>query len=156
MLREVTLDTTRERSARSREHWTVLMLALLAPLGLAALGLVLHPDPRGYGTHEQLGFGPCLPMRLWNIPCPGCGVTTAVTLALRGHVLASLRTQPFGLITILACLACAGWTLATHLRRQDIWSEFQRWNWRLVWKVILVPALLAWAYKLALVRGWLG
>jgi len=153
----VTLDgTARAGSVRSREHWTVLTLALLAPLGLALIGAVLKPDPRGYGTHEQLGFQPCLPMRLWNIPCPGCGVTTAVTLAVRGHLLASLRTQPFGLVTLLGCLAFAAWALAGHFRRRDLWRELQRWNGRLVWTALLVPASLAWAYKIALVRGWLG
>ncbi len=134
----------------------MLALALLVPIALAVLGFALNPDPRGWGTHEQLGFRPCLPMRLWSVPCPGCGVTTAVTLAARGRVLESLRTQPFGLVTVIGCLAGAAWALVMHLRAKDLWTGVQGWNRRVVWSAVLVPALLAWAYKIALVRGWLA
>ncbi len=144
------------RRARSREHWVVLGCALLAPLALGTLALVLEPDPRGWGTHEQLGFRPCFPMQHWNLPCPGCGVTTAITLAARGHVLAALRTQPFGPLLVAASLGFLVWSLALHLARRDLWSELRRWNARAVWTALLAPALLAWLYKMALTRGWLG
>ena len=134
----------------------MLVPCLTAPLGLVAIGLALHPDPRGYGTHEQLGFKPCLPMELWHVPCPGCGVTTAVTLAVRGAPLASLRTQPFGLVTIAIALAAAVWALVHHARGRDLYLEFQRLPWKKLGTRVVGVLLLCWAYKLALVRGWLG
>ena len=133
----------------------MLVLALLAPLGLLILGLALWPDPRGYGTHEQLGFRPCLPMRLWNVPCPGCGVTTAVSLAVRGEPLQALRTQPFGLVTIAVGLGSASWALIGHLRGRDLYAELGRIAWKGWSSVLLALGLFSWIYKLALLRGWI-
>ena len=79
-------DVDRRSATRSKEHWIVLALAWLALGGAFLLGRFLEPDPRGFGTHEQLGFRACLPVELWNVPCPGCGVTTAVTLAVHGEL----------------------------------------------------------------------
>jgi len=143
-------------SQRSREHLLVLALAWGALLGLAAIGLVLTPDPRGFGTHEQLGFQPCLPVRLWNVPCPGCGVTTAVALAFHGQPLASLSAQPFGLVTILTVAGFALFTLRLHLMRGDAYRALPG----LPWRVLLPGGVLllggCWLYKLARMKGWLG
>ncbi|HVJ86451.1 MAG TPA: DUF2752 domain-containing protein, partial [Caulifigura sp.] len=61
-------------------------------LGLAALFLTLlllaasvRPDPRGYGTHEQLGLTPCAFRVLLKIPCPTCGGTTSFAHFVRGE-----------------------------------------------------------------------
>lgn len=147
------VDST--RPLRSREHALVLTACLAAPLALLALGHWLEPDPRGWGTHEQLGFRPCFPMQHWNLPCPGCGVTTAVALAAHGAPLASLRTQPFGMVVLASALVAAVWAVAGHARGRDLWLElghvrWRRWTWWLV-----TPGLLAWCYKIALARGWL-
>lgn len=133
----------------------MLVSALAAPLGLVLLALTLHPDPRGFGTHEQLGFQPCLPIRLWNLPCPGCGVTTAVTLALQGHPLRSLVIQPFGLVTIAVVLAFAVFAVRTHRRGGDLFRELAQLPWWRLGPVLVVLLLASWGYKLARIRGWL-
>jgi hypothetical protein len=145
-----------ERPGRPREHWLVLLAALAAPLGLVALGRLLEPDARGWGTHEQLGFRPCWPMTHWNVPCPGCGVTTALALAARGQPLGSLRTQPFGLVLLGAALATALWALAGQARGRDLHAALPGLPWRRLGSVLGTLALLAWLYKLALARGWLA
>src|SRR5262249_24346429 len=142
--------------SRSREHWWVLAGALALPVALLALGAWLTPDPRGFGTHEQLGFRPCLPMRLWGFPCPGCGVTTSIALAAHGHLLAALRTQPFGRVVLASTLAAARWAVAGHARGRDLRSELARVDQHRWTRVLVTFALLAWAYKIALVRGWVG
>lgn len=141
---------------RSREHLFVVVLAWGALLGLAAIGLALTPDPRGFGTHEQLGFQPCLPVRLWNVPCPGCGVTTAVALAFHGQPLASLRTQPFGLVLILAVAGFALFALRLHLARGDAYRALPHLPWRWLAPGATLALGLSWLYKLARMRGWLG
>lgn len=141
---------------RSPEHWFVLACALAAPLGLVALALVLHPDARGFGTHEQLGFQPCLPIRLWNLPCPGCGVTTAVTLALQGHPLRSLATQPFGLVTIAVVAAFALFAVRAHRRGRDLFQELSHLPWLRCGVPLAVLLVLCWIYKTLLVRGVIG
>ncbi len=141
---------------RSAEHWIVLAGAWIGLLGLAALGIVLRPDPRGYGTHEQLGFLPCLPMVLWQIPCPGCGVTTSVVLALHGDLRAALVTQPFGLFVVLATLFLAAWATFAHLRGSDVKHELEQARMGRIALAVLVLLGLCWAYKVAAVRGWIG
>jgi len=141
---------------RSPEHWFVLAAALAAPLGLLLLALVLEPDPRGYGTHEQLGFQACLPIRLWNLPCPGCGVTTAVTLALHGQPAASLRAQPFGLVTIALVLGGALLAVRAHRRGRDLYAELGRLPWRTLGPALAALLVLCWGYKLLALRGWLA
>jgi hypothetical protein len=141
--------------SRSREHWLVLLACVGAPLALVALAAALVPDPRGWGTHEQLGLRPCLPMVLWNMPCPGCGVTTAVTLALRGEPFASLRTQPLGLLVIAGAMWASGWALAGHARGRDLYAALPTLPWKRLGAWLGFLTLSAWLYKIALVRGWL-
>ena len=44
-------------AGRTRRIWAVVvMLVCLSVLGVAAW---LKPDPRGFGTHQQLGLGKC-------------------------------------------------------------------------------------------------
>jgi hypothetical protein len=143
------------RPQRSHEHALVLVLCLAAPVALLALGLFLEPDPRGWGTHEQLGFQPCWPMTHWNVPCPGCGVTTAVALAAHGQPLESLRVQPFGLVVLLAGCAAALWALVQHRRGMDLYCALSTVPWKRWGGMLATTVLLAWAYKLARVRGWL-
>ena len=147
---------TSARPSRSREHWLVLACALALPVALLVLGLFLTPDPRGWGTHEQLGFRPCLPMSRWNFPCPGCGVTTSIALAAHGRPLAALRTQPFGPVVLAAALAGAVWALAGHARGRDLRAELARVDSKRWGTLLAALGLLAWCYKLALARGWLG
>lgn len=144
------------RPQRSSEHRVLLALALALPVGLVALGLFLDPDPRGWGTHEQLGFQPCFPMSHWNVPCPGCGVTTAVSLAVHGRPLASLRTQPFGVVVLATAALVAVGALALHRRGRDLSEALPRLPWRRLVLVLGGLMLVAWLYKLAAVRGWLG
>lgn len=139
----------------SREHHLVLVACLAAPVALFVLGLALRPDPRGWGTHEQLGFRPCYPMSRWNLPCPGCGVTTSVALVARGEILAALRTQPLGPLVVLAALAGAGWALHGHWRARALAGELARLPWGVLARIAGALTLLAWLYKAATTRGWL-
>ena len=149
-------DVGARATTRSKEHWIVLALAWLALGGALLVGMVLEPDPRGFGTHEQLGFRACLPVALWNVPCPGCGVTTAVTLAVHGDLARSLRTQPFGVVVLAGLGAFATACSVAGARGRDVWRELRERNWRVLGWTLASLALVAWIYKIALVRGWIG
>lgn len=58
--------------------------------------LWVDPDPRGFGTHEQLGMLPCGWPAISGIPCPTCGVTTSAAHMLHLQPLAAVAAQPFG------------------------------------------------------------
>lgn len=126
----------------------MLAAACVALVGLLLLGTVVTPAAEGYGTHEQLGLPACSSMALFGVPCPGCGVTTSVTLATHGRLVESFLTQPFGLFTALVGLLLIPWTAFGLLRRRDLGDELVRF----ATKPVLVPVGLffvgAWVYKL--------
>lgn len=84
------------------------LLAIVLVL-LLATARSLEPDPRGYGTHEQLGFEPCSFYRFFGRQCPTCGTTTAWAWALRGNLTAALRANMPGTLLCGLTLAFAPW-----------------------------------------------
>ncbi len=83
-----------------RLGWPTRMLVVAAAAGLAGLlGLsrTLDPDPRGYGTHIQLGLRPCAFAALTGRLCPTCGMTTAYAWFVRGRIDRSWQREPGGL-----------------------------------------------------------
>lgn len=110
----------------------------------------LTPDPRGQGTHEQLGLPPCTMVMFTGYPCPTCGMTTAFAYAVRGRFIAAFSAQPAGLaiaLGVMAAFGLSGGTLVTG----RVWAV----NWyrvtpgRIALVVVLV-VLAAWGYKLML------
>lgn len=96
---EAELDETAQndrflRSARG------VSLTLASGASLAALAM-LDPDPRGYGTHEQLGFLDSCPAARSG-ECPSCGLLTSVVHGVRGNVVESMKTHGAGLPIVLA------------------------------------------------------
>ena len=87
-----------------------ISLACLAVLTAAA---TIDPNPRGVGTHEQLGLDPCQFELGTGVPCPTCGMTTSFAYFVRGNLLASLYVQP--LATFLALGAAAGFWAAAYI-----------------------------------------
>lgn len=97
-----------------------------ARAGLFTLGLVLvtllvmarwlTPNPAGFGTHEQLGLGPCFTLQLWEIRCPTCGMTTAWAHALRGEFADATRANSAGAILCLLAAMTAPWAIVSGLR----------------------------------------
>jgi uncharacterized protein DUF2752 len=129
----------------------------LAVVFVSALTLViarlLHPSPRGLGTHEQLGLPPCPFLLLTGIPCPSCGLTTSFALAVRLQFLSSLTIQPFGLIAF--CLTFLALPLSIILiRRQISWHELMapRTFDRLIYLMIALY-ILSWFYKIIIWRS---
>jgi len=133
--------------ARGGSHYLVLYGVLGATASIGILALVAVPDPRGFGTHEQLGLAPCRMKQWTGVPCPGCGVTTSVTLAAQGHPLQSFLVQPFGLFTAIALPLFSIWAIRGHLRGIDLYRtiEERRGPWV---KSVLALMAVAWIYKI--------
>jgi hypothetical protein len=86
-------------TTRCRLVGGVVALLCCGVLGLAAY---VKPDPHGFGTHGQLGFGPCGVLIMTGYPCPTCGMTTAFAHAVRGQLGRAFLAQPAGLVLAVA------------------------------------------------------
>ncbi len=105
---------------RGRALLSVLSLGLIAGFCLAA---TLQPDPRGYGTHRQLGLPPCTVRLLFGIPCPSCGMTTSFASLMRGQLDQSFRANPAGLLLGLACAALIPWCWLSVFYARLCWIQ---------------------------------
>lgn len=132
---------------RGGSHYLVLSGVLGATASVVVLAFATEPDPRGYGTHEQLGLAPCRMMEWTGVPCPGCGVTTSVTLAAQGSPVDAFWVQPFGVLTVIALPLLTIWAVVGHLRGEDLYRNIE--ERRAPWvRVGLALLGLAWIYKI--------
>jgi len=92
-----------------------LLLAGIAIIGLMLLTTAhsLEPDPRGYGTHEQLGLTPCFFQKTTGHLCPTCGATTAWSHALHGNFARAAAANLGGVLSCAATVVGVPWLLLT-------------------------------------------
>jgi len=136
-----------EERGRSTEHWFVLFGALMIPVVMALMAIWFTPDERGFGTHEQLGIQPCITLELWGVPCPGCGVTTSVTLAAQGKLLDSFLAQPLGFLLAIGGLLFTFWSLWLTLRGRDLYVTIMELPFAKLWRPLVLVVLVSWIYK---------
>lgn len=139
---------------RSLEHWILLGIGVLGLALIAVLGVWVEPDPRGVGTHERLGLPACKPMEWWNVPCPGCGVTTSLALLAHGEPRASFLNQPFGFAMSVLLAVYGLWAIAWALRGRDLYQSLRALPLGKPMIALGVLMLVSWVYKLAQVRHW--
>jgi hypothetical protein len=96
-------------------RWAAAIVASILAL-LLGVASQLEPDPRGMGTHEQLGLSSCTFVRLWGIGCPSCGMTTSWAHAMNGDLRAAAGANVAGLLLALLALASIPWLLASAVR----------------------------------------
>jgi hypothetical protein len=128
----------------------LVSLGALASLALAA---TLEPDPAGHGTHAQLGLPPCPWAAFGDLPCPTCGVTTAVCHAADGRLLAGFLAHPLGVLIALGVAAVAAGSAYAAATGSRLHSGLGRGlGTRTLWALGIL-ALGAWVYKIA---TWTG
>ena len=88
------------------------LLTAMAAAGLSSvfvMALWLVPDPRGFGTHQQLGLPGCAFLSVTGLPCPHCGLTTSFCWFVRGNLVQSGRSNPAGLLLAMASVLMLPW-----------------------------------------------
>lgn len=144
-----------DAAAEIRRRRVAAAIVAAASGGLLGVAWFLKASPRGFGTHEALGLPPCSWPSRFGVPCPSCGMTTAFAYAAKGDLLASFAAQPMGcVLAVLTGMALVGslWTLVTG---RSLWPVYARlWGARAAWALGLA-ALASWAYKIAVMRGWM-
>ena len=130
--------------------------ALVACSVLLMAGFVmarfLEPDPRGFGTHRQLGLPECTFRTLFSKPCPGCGMTTSFSHFVRGDLLTAGRVNPAGLLLAVVSALMIPWCLFSAVQGR-LWCVDEPlpffaylvialggvstalWAWRLWWSM---------------------
>jgi hypothetical protein len=132
----------------NRERWSFASGALVL-LSVLAIAACLRPDPRGQGTHEQLGLPPCSFQILFGKRCPSCGMTTAWAHFIQGHPLWALQTHVGG--TLLAGLALVGSLAALGMAargRRFAWQPSERQAVSLA-IVVVALVLVEWGWRLS-------
>ena len=110
-------------SVRRPLGWRMRGLLLVAAAGFAGLlGLArtLVPDPRGFGTHVQLGLRPCSFATMTGRLCPTCGMTTAFAWFVRGRVDRSWRANPAGCLLAVLSVPLMAWLVASAVRDEPV------------------------------------
>ncbi len=115
----VTGSKSAELSRRSRFFAAIVGVGLLAALLLASQ---LRPDPRGWGTHEQLGLPPCSFLAVFGKRCPACGMTTSWAHLTQGRLSDALRANAAGtLLAVLSLVVAPGALIVAARGRQLAW-----------------------------------
>lgn len=122
-----------------RLRGAVIAAACWAVLVAAA---TLQPDPSGYGTHEQWNLPPCSFVISTGLPCPTCGLTTAMSAMVRGDVAAAAKAQPFGVALFAVVVTLAAFGSIEAVSGRDVLRYLRPGLW---W---------AWASLLGLLAGW--
>lgn len=156
-MEEPVASETAGRRRRWRPLEPIQRLSLLAwPLLFLAttgVGLWLTPDPRGIGTHRQLGFPPCTTQVVFGIPCPFCGMTTAFSHMAHGHVKESFRCHPVGALAFLAFAVSAAAALAFAAAGRCPAGMTRLLESKASWAVGLALVVAGWVYKIAVSSG---
>jgi Protein of unknown function (DUF2752) len=138
-----------------RLRWLERLLVTLAGGVLVTLLVTaawLTPNPRGMGTHRQLGLPPCTIVQWFGIRCPSCGMTTSWAHLLRGHVASAFRANAGGALLAVAALLCGPWLLISGLRGRWLVTPPHEGMTLAVGLVIVAVTLIDWTLRISL--GW--
>ena len=98
----------------------LLLVAAAGLAGLLGLARTLEPDPRGFGTHTQLGMRPCSFATLTGRLCPTCGMTTSFAWFVRGRIGRSWQANPAGCLFALLTVPLIAWLVGSAVENQPV------------------------------------
>ena len=132
------------------QHSTKLnaIIAAIGCLGILAIAAYLTPDPRGFGTHEQLGLPPCISSNFLGVPCPLCGMTTSFALMAHARPADAFTAQPAGAIFFVLCVLTLAGTATVAILGYAPQHVAALVRGRRLGIMIIALLLGAWLYKL--------
>jgi hypothetical protein len=144
-----------------RLAWGIVFVGLVTIFSVARQ---LTPDPRGIGTHEQIpligGYMPPCGFAAWTqaefgrpYPCPSCGFTTTFAHAAHGHVWAAIVNQPFGFVVFCVFALLVPVSLGAAILGVSPLRATDHWPWRWILGPLAAAWILAWIYKIGMMRG---
>jgi hypothetical protein len=130
---------------RGRALLSVLGLGLIAGFCLAA---TLQPDPRGFGTHRQLGLPPCTLRLIFGVPCPSCGMTTSFAHLMQGQLKDAFRANPTGLLLAPICALLIPWSWLSAYYGRLCWIRRPAWAAIVLLGSVSVIATIQWLVRI--------
>jgi hypothetical protein len=104
----------------------LLVFPIVALISTLLLARFVEPDQAGYGTHRQLGLAACLSYEKTGMPCPTCGMTTALALLADGDLNNAWRANPALVLLITLWLSLSIWALVVFRCKRLV--GFQSWD----------------------------
>jgi len=129
------------------------LLLLSASVAVIVIAFVLHPDPRGTGTHEQLGLPPCGFLRDHGVPCIACGMTTAFTAIAHGDLGLAVRANPFGCLLFFVALAAPFHFAHSLIKDYDPLRIFQTRRSRIILPIGGIMLLVNWGIMVLIAKS---
>ncbi len=80
----------------------------------------LEPDPRGFGTHTQLGLPRCAFLTVTGRLCPTCGMTTSFAWLTRGRIDRSWQANPAGCLYALLTVPLLLWLVLSAVANEPV------------------------------------
>lgn len=142
------INEPRDLKLKGKQRVLLLILSALVLLLLIKIGS-LTPDPRGFGTHEQLGLTPCFFHSQTGMLCPTCGTTTAWTLVLHGNWTAAVAANLGGTLLCGVVVAALPWLIISAVRGSWLLGKPSLNQLLIVGSVWLAIMILDWALRLA-------
>src|SRR4051794_36631374 len=145
------MSPPRERARLGRPTRIALVVSALGLAAVLGVARWLEPDPRGFGTHTQLGLAPCAFALVTGHRCPTCGMTTSFAWFARGRFDRAWRANPAGSVLAPTCVALVPWLLAGAARGRPM--GFRSLDRPLTGLVVVTVALCLVSWTIRLILG---
>jgi hypothetical protein len=129
----------------SRSERGFLFLLAMGIVSVMSIAMWLTPDPRGFGTHLQLGLPECSFRSATGMNCPHCGMTTSFAWFVRGQWQRSFQVNPAGLMLAMSVVVLCPWFFAAAfkgrwigIRAPGLWFVYGFAGW------VLLSLILWW------------
>jgi hypothetical protein len=96
------------------------LVAAACLAGLLIVARELEPDPRGFGTHTQLGLPRCAFLNGTGRLCPTCGMTTSFAWFTRGRIDRSWQANPAGCLYALLTVPLLSWLVSSAAANEPV------------------------------------
>lgn len=97
------------------ERFFVVLLTIGIPV-VMGIAMWLTPDPRGFGTHQQLGMPACTFRTVTGLNCPHCGLTTSFSWFVRGRWKQAAQINAAGLVLAAAAVLIWPWLITVIIK----------------------------------------
>lgn len=136
-----------ETGSRARRlAWSGLAAAAA---GVLIVARSLQPDPRGFGTHTQLGLPPCAFHAWTGLPCPTCGLTTSFAYMARWQITSAFAAHPLGPLLFALTLLLLLCALHGSVRAAQLGATFERLRIRGLAVIIAISMAICWLLRVA-------